>query len=76
MKLRYQLFPRSFGTSDRVKDVITCFELKHSLIDSHKFNLSSNEVLEIVREDLEKLTLKLKRVNAEMIKSRSLCFLD
>lgn len=61
MKLRYQLFPRSFGISDRVRDVITCFELKHSLIDSYKYNLSSNEVLEIVREDLEKINFKIEK---------------
>jgi len=53
MKLRYQLFPRSFGITEQVKEAILCFENNHPLIDSHKFKYSSNKVLEIVRLDLE-----------------------
>jgi hypothetical protein len=61
MKLRYQLFPRSFGITEQVREVILCFEKNHVFIDSHKFNLSSNEVLEVVRLDLEELRFTIER---------------
>lgn len=40
MKLRYQLFPRSFGITEQVKEAIKCFENNHHLIDSHLFNIA------------------------------------
>lgn len=54
-ELRYQLFPRSFGITDEVREVILCFEKNHHYIDSSDKNLSSNEVLEIVASDLESI---------------------
>lgn len=51
--LNFQLFPRSIGLSERIKEIIFCFEKNYDLIDSSQFNLSSNQVLEIVRPNLE-----------------------
>jgi hypothetical protein len=70
MKLRYQLFPRSFGITEQVKEAILCFENNHHLIDSHKFNLSSNEVLEIVREDLELIKFTIEKSKSKDDKIR------
>lgn len=60
-EFRYQLFPRSFGITKQVKDVIKCFEDSFKLIDSHKFNYSSNDVLEFVRKDLENIGFKIEK---------------
>jgi hypothetical protein len=54
-ELRFQLFPRSFGITHEVRDVIICFEKNHQLFTSFDKNLSSNEVLKIVAEDLESI---------------------
>ncbi|OAQ39876.1 hypothetical protein A5893_09925 [Pedobacter psychrophilus] len=53
--ITFQFFPRSQGITKEIKDVISCFELEYSNIKSPEFNLSSNEVLEVVRPHLEKL---------------------
>lgn len=60
-EFRYQLFPRSFGITEQVKEAISCFEKNFHLIDSEKFNYSSNEVLEIVRDDLENIGFKIEK---------------
>ncbi|MDI9365982.1 MAG: hypothetical protein QM541_13580 [Flavobacterium sp.] len=61
MKLRYQLFPRSFGITEQIREAILCFENNHHLIDSHHFNYSSNQILEVVRKDLELIKFKVER---------------
>lgn len=70
MKLRYQLFPRSFGITEQIREAILCFEKNHHLIDSHKFNLNSNEVLEIVRPDLENIKFTVERSKSKDDKIR------
>lgn len=60
-EFRYQLFPRSFGITEQVNKAINCFEKNFHLIDSEHFNYSSNEVLEIVREDLENIGFKIEK---------------
>ena len=70
MKLRYQLFPRSFGITDQVREAILCFEKNHFLIDSHKSNYSSNEVLEVVRNDLELIKFKIEKSKSKDDKIR------
>ena len=60
-EFRYQLFPRSFGITEQLKKAIDCFENNFHLIDSEKFNYSSNEVLEIVRDDLESIGFKIEK---------------
>ena len=60
-KFRYQLFPRSILITEQLKEAIFCFEKNSHLINSHKFNLSSNEVLEAVRLDLELLHFTIEK---------------
>lgn len=52
--LQYQFFPRSLGITENVKKVIDCFDKNYSKVNSIDEKLSSNEVLEILRLDLEK----------------------
>lgn len=60
-EFRYQLFPRSFGITEQVEEAIKCFENKFHLIDSHIHNHNSNEVLEIVRDELENIGFKIEK---------------
>jgi hypothetical protein len=53
--IRFQFFPRSQGITQRIRDVISCFEKEVDTIKSPDFNLSSNEVLEVIRPHLEKI---------------------
>lgn len=52
--IRFQFFPRSQGINNEIQSVISCFQLEYDKIKSPDFNLSSNDVLEIVRPHLEK----------------------
>ena len=67
---RYQLFPRSFGITKQVQAAILCFENNFHLIDSTQFNYNSNEVLEIVRKDLENINFKIERSKKQKDKIR------
>lgn len=58
---KYQLFPRSFGITMQIKDVIKCFENNFHLIDSHIYNYNSNDVLGIIRNDLEKIGFTVEK---------------
>ena len=69
-KLRYQLFPRSFGINQRVRDVIFCFEKNYSQINSYHNTLNSNEVLEIVRQDLESVDFTIEKSKSREDKIR------
>jgi hypothetical protein len=51
--MRFQFFPRSQGITESIKQIISCFEKEEDRIKSPDFNLSSNEVLEVVRPHLE-----------------------
>lgn len=52
--IKFQSFPRSNSLNSQAKEIINCF-LKHEKeISSTNHTLSSNEVLEIIRTDLEK----------------------
>lgn len=53
--LNFQLFPRSQGISQDIQAIVNCFELEIERIKSPDNNLSSNEVLEVVRPHLEKI---------------------
>ena len=63
--IRYQFFPRSMGVSPDVQKIVNCFVFCNDLIESPKFTYSSNEVLEILKEYLEKVPM-----NVETGKSR------
>lgn len=51
--IRFQFFPRSRGIDERIRSIVNCFEKHSDSIKSPKNNLSSNEVLEIIRADLQ-----------------------
>ena len=53
--IRFQFFPRSHGITNQIAQVIKCFEQEHSKFKSPDYNLSSNEVLEIVKHRLKKV---------------------
>lgn len=53
--ITYQFFPRSQGITKEIQSVISCFQSEYTKIKSPDFNLSSNEVLEIIRPHLEKI---------------------
>lgn len=53
--IRFQFFPRSQGITSQIRDVISCFENEIDKIKSPEFNLSSNEVLEVIRPHLESI---------------------
>lgn len=59
--LNFQFFPRSHGLTQEIKDVISCFEEHYNKIDSEANNLTSNEVLNIVRKSLEKINFMVER---------------
>ncbi len=53
--IRFQFFPRSQGITQNMSLIINCFENEIEKIKSPEFNLSSNEVLEVVRKNLENI---------------------
>lgn len=52
--IRFQFFPRYQGITKDIQAIISCFEKEDNKIKSPEFDLSSNEVLEVVRPHLEK----------------------
>lgn len=69
-EFRYQLFPRSFGITQQISDAIVCFEKNFHLIDSTEFNHNSNDVLEIVRNDLEEIGFTIEKSKKKVDKIR------
>lgn len=59
-KLIYQLFPRSFGITNEIREVINCFERNYNQIESPKFNLSSDGVLKIITDDLKGINFEVE----------------
>ena len=53
--LRYQLFPRSVGINEQIRQVIDCFDVIYDRIKSPENELKSNEVLNILRPYLENI---------------------
>ncbi len=58
--INFQLFPRSKGISKEIQAIVDCFELEVERIKSPENNLSSNEVLEVIRPHLEKIDFKVE----------------
>lgn len=51
--IKFQSFPRSNSINNQAKEIINCFLKHYKKISSSEHKLSSNEVLEIIRTDLE-----------------------
>lgn len=52
-KINYQFFPRSQGITSNIYKIIEIFEKNSHKLSSENHKLSSNEVLEFIRKDLE-----------------------
>ncbi len=63
--LNYQLFPRSFGITPEVEEVIKCFSLNYDKIKSPENNLNSNEVLGCISNELKVLNFKVEASKAK-----------
>ncbi|NBB29875.1 hypothetical protein [Cellulophaga sp. BC115SP] len=59
-KINYQFFPRSQGINNNIRQVIDCFIKVQDEINSEKFNLKSNEVLQKVQSGLIELGFKVE----------------
>lgn len=53
--IRFQFFPRSQGINKQIESIIKCFEKNIDAIKSPQNNLSSNQVLEVLRPNLEEI---------------------
>ena len=58
--LKYQLFPRSVGIIPELKQVIECFEKNYDSIKSPLNELKSDDVLQILRQDLENINFNVE----------------
>jgi len=67
-ELVYQLFPRSFGITDEIRAVITCFEKNYEKIKSPKNSLSSDGVLKVISNNLKELKFRVEGSKASIDK--------
>jgi hypothetical protein len=63
--LQYQLFPRSFGITSEVNDVIKCFQKNYEKIKSPENNLNSDGVLKAINDDLRNINFKVEQSKAK-----------
>jgi hypothetical protein len=59
--INWQYFPKSRIIPEHLKNVLGVFELNERLISSEIYNYGSNEVLENVRINLEKLNFQIEK---------------
>lgn len=59
--INWQFFPKSRITPEHLKNVLGVFEANEGLISSDVHNYGSNEVLEYLRADLEKLDYQIEK---------------
>lgn len=62
--LQYQLFPRSFGITSEIENVIKCFLNNYNKIKSPDNNLNSDGVLKCISNDLKALNFKVEQSKA------------
>lgn len=63
--LKYQLFPRSIGITEQIQRVIECFDRTYNQIRSPENELSSDEVLKILRPHLEQVEFTIEAGKAK-----------
>ncbi len=66
--LHYQLFPRSFGITLEVEDVIKCFQNNYDRIKSPENKLNSDGVLKAISNDLKLLDFRVEQSKAKVDK--------
>jgi hypothetical protein len=59
--MKYQFFPRSQGMINEITEIVKCFENIYHEINSAKYNLSSNEVLEKLYKPLTEIGFKVEK---------------
>lgn len=59
--INWQFFPKSRIIPEHLKNVLGVFEVNEGLISSEVYNYGSNEVLENVRTNLEKLDYQIEK---------------
>lgn len=60
-KIQYQFFPKSSGVPNSLLKVVDIFKQKENQITSLKYQLPSNDVLDIISEDIEKLGYRVEK---------------
>ena len=63
--LKYQLFPRSQGLTEKLQNVIECFERTYDKIKSPENELKSNEVLDLLKPHLEPIGFTIEKGKAK-----------
>ena len=58
--IRYQFFPRSVGITEQIQQIVNCFTKVDEQINSTDKNLTSNEVLAILREHLVEAGMRVE----------------
>lgn len=53
--IRFQFFPRSHGITEEISEIISCFQSESESIKSPNFNLTSNEVLNVIKPRLQEI---------------------
>ena len=66
--LVYQLSPRSFGITEEIKCMISCFEKNYPKIKSPDNNLNSDGVLKVISSDLKALNFRVEESKASIDK--------
>lgn len=61
MSVNYQTFPKSMATPPLVKSLVEVVKAHHTDINSERFQLASNDVLSIIRSDVEALGFEVER---------------
>ena len=59
--INWQFFPKSLTIPNHLNDIREIFDKNLSKIDSEKFTLDSNDVLAILRQDLEELGFQVEK---------------
>lgn len=59
--INWQFFPKSRIIPEHLKNVLTVFNTNEGSISSDAHNFGSNQVLEFVRKDLEKLEFQIEK---------------
>lgn len=60
-EIQWQFFPKSKVIPNHLKEVVDVFKIKSSEITSDDFTYGSNEVLEKIANDLEKINYKVEK---------------
>ena len=59
--IQYQFFPKSSGIPEHLLKIVDIFKHKENLISSLKYQLPSNDVLQIISIDLERLGYQVEK---------------